>query len=115
MQPLTKRQRQVYEFIGGFIKVNGFAPTLEEIAAGMHLSAIATVHKHLEQLKMKGWIRRRWGHSRSMELAGQPGCCPMCGRDYEKGLDKAKVSIEVGRKVCDDKSVEKGLAGPIPT
>lgn len=45
IQPLTQRQRVIYDWIAAFVKERGFSPGLEEIAAGVGLSSIATVHK----------------------------------------------------------------------
>jgi len=65
---LTRKQREMLEFLGNFIHERGFSPSLEEIAEGLGLSSPATVHKHLRNLEGKGLLRRRWNHSRSLEL-----------------------------------------------
>ena len=68
MQPLTKRQRQILDFLNEFIDKHGYAPSLEEIGQRFGLSSLATVHKHLTNLEEKGFIRRAWNKSRSVEL-----------------------------------------------
>lgn len=68
MQPLTKRQREILDYLGGFIQQHGYAPSLEEIGKRFGLSSLATVHKHLTNLQDKGFIRRAWNRSRSVEL-----------------------------------------------
>lgn len=68
MQPLTKRQRQILDFLNEFIDKHGYAPSLEEIGQRFGLSSLATVHKHLTNLQQKGFIRRAWNKSRSVEL-----------------------------------------------
>lgn len=78
-QPLTKRQHEVLEFVRAFIASHGYAPSLEELCRGLGLSALATAHKHLENLKRKGHITREWNRSRSTVIRSQ---CPTCGRDY---------------------------------
>ena len=45
---LTRRQKQVFDFLVGFINVHGYSPSFEEIGAGLELSSLATVHKHLQ-------------------------------------------------------------------
>ena len=60
---LTRKQRQVLEFLGNFISARGYSPSLEEIAEGLGLSSLATVHKHLKNLEAKGLLLRRWNHS----------------------------------------------------
>jgi repressor LexA len=66
--PLTRRQREILNFVGSFIREQGYSPTLEEIGEGLGLSSLATIHKHLRNLEGKGMIRRRWNHSRSIQL-----------------------------------------------
>jgi repressor LexA len=65
---LTKRQKQLYDYIDDYIASNGYAPTLEEIGERFQLSSLATVHKHLSNLESKGLIRRKWNYSRAIEL-----------------------------------------------
>ena len=68
MQPLTRRQREILDYLKEFIDERGYAPSLEEIGARFGLSSLATVHKHLMNLQEKGFIRRSWNRSRSVEL-----------------------------------------------
>jgi repressor LexA len=64
---LTRRQREIYDFVCGFIAEQGYSPSLEEIGARFDLASVATVHKHVEQLVAKGWLRKAWNRSRSLE------------------------------------------------
>ena len=68
MQPLTKRQREILDFLNEFIDQHGYAPSLEEVGRRFGLSSLATVHKHLTNLQEKGFIKRAWNRSRSVEL-----------------------------------------------
>lgn len=68
MLPLTKRQREILDYLNDFIQQHGYAPSLEEIGRRFGLSSLATVHKHLTNLQEKGFIRRAWNRSRSVEL-----------------------------------------------
>jgi repressor LexA len=68
VQPLTKRQREILDFLNDFIQQHGYAPSLEEIGRRFGLSSLATVHKHLGNLQQKGFIKRSWNRSRSLEL-----------------------------------------------
>jgi repressor LexA len=65
---ITKRQRQVYDFIHGFVQKNGYSPSFEEIAAGMGLSSLATVHKHIVNLEKKNLLKRDYNRSRSIDV-----------------------------------------------
>ena len=66
--PLTKRQREILDYLEDFIREHGYAPSLEEIGHRFGLSSLATVHKHLTNLEEKGCIRRSWNRSRSVEM-----------------------------------------------
>ena len=68
MLPLTKRQREILDYLSEFIQQHGYAPSLEEIGRRFGLSSLATVHKHLTNLQEKGFIKRAWNRSRSVEL-----------------------------------------------
>jgi repressor LexA len=65
---LTKRQKQVLDFIAGFVDENGYCPSFEEIAKGLQLASLATVHKHISVLESKSYLRRGFNKSRSLEL-----------------------------------------------
>ena len=68
MLPLTKRQREILDYLNEFIQQHGYAPSLEEIGRRFGLSSLATVHKHLTNLQDKGFIKRAWNRSRSVEM-----------------------------------------------
>jgi len=66
--PLTKRQKEILDYIEGFIAERGYAPSFEEIAESFGYSSLATVHEHLSNLERKGYIRKSYNESRSIEL-----------------------------------------------
>src|SRR5579862_3185016 len=66
---LTKRQKQVLDFIARFVDDNGYCPSYEEIARGLELASLATVHKHISVLETKSYLKRGFNQSRSLELA----------------------------------------------
>jgi len=68
VQPLTRRQREILDYLAEFIEHHGYSPSLEEIGRRFGLSSLATVHKHLGNLQEKGFIKRAWNRSRSVEL-----------------------------------------------
>ncbi len=65
---LTRRQRQVYDFIANFVHAHGYSPSFEEIGDGLGLSSLATVHKHISNLEKKGLLRRDYNRSRSIDV-----------------------------------------------
>jgi len=66
---LTKRQKEVLDFIASFVDENGYCPSYEEIARGLELASLATVHKHISVLEAKSYLKRGFNQSRSLELA----------------------------------------------
>ena len=65
---VTKRQKQVLDFVSGFIEDNGYSPSYEEIAHGLNLASLATVHKHISTLETKQYLKRGFNQSRSLDL-----------------------------------------------
>jgi repressor LexA len=70
---ITKRQRQVYDFIADFVQRNNFTPSYQEIGDGLGLSSLATVHKHITNLEKKGLLSRDYNRSRSIDLLPPKG------------------------------------------
>jgi repressor LexA len=70
---VTRRQRQVYDFISEFVQKNGYSPSFEEIGKGLDLSSLATVHKHISNLEKKGLLTRDYNRSRSIDLLPPKG------------------------------------------
>jgi repressor LexA len=66
--PLTKRQKEILDYIQAFIEERGYAPSFEEIAESFGYSSLATVHEHLSNLERKGYIRKSYNESRSIEV-----------------------------------------------
>ena len=87
---LTRRQKEVLEFLAEFIDKNHYSPSYEEIAEGLSLSSLATVHKHVSSLESKGYLRRAFNQSRSLEFSPR----------YQAEVEKRKAS-------------ETGLAVPL--
>lgn len=65
---LYSKERQVLEFISQYIQRHGYAPTLIEIAEGMGVNAVSTIHEHLAKLADKGFIKKTAGFERGIEL-----------------------------------------------
>ena len=83
--PLTKRQKEILDFIHSFIAEHGYAPSFEEIAHSFGYSSLATVHEHLSNLERKGYIRKSYNESRSIEMVPEEAAVsalelPLLGR-----------------------------------
>lgn len=66
--PLTKRQREILDYLNEYTGENGYAPSFEEIAGQFDYSSLATVHEHLTNLERKGYIKRHYNESRAIEI-----------------------------------------------
>ncbi len=69
---LTKRQKEVLDFLVSFLNKHGYSPSFEEMAKSLKLTSLATVHKHVTTLEKKGFIRRGYNQSRSIEVTQLP-------------------------------------------
>ncbi|MCO4781802.1 MAG: transcriptional repressor LexA [Candidatus Cloacimonetes bacterium] len=65
---LTKKQREIYDFLKSFIDNNGYSPSIREIQDQFGLSSPATVHKHLSLLEKKSYIRKDANKNRSIDI-----------------------------------------------
>src|SRR5579872_3059268 len=70
---ITRRQRELYDFISDFVQKNGYSPSFDEIREGMGLNSLATVHKHVTNLEKKGLLTRDYNRSRSIDLLPPKG------------------------------------------
>jgi repressor LexA len=68
---LTKRQKEVLDYISSFVEQHGYSPSYEELAAGLNLASLATVHKHVSTLEAKDYLRRSYNQSRSLEVTSR--------------------------------------------
>lgn len=69
---LTKRQREIYDYLKEHIRSKGYAPSIVEIGKQFQLRSPATVHKHLVHLEEKGLIRKQHNLSRAIEVVEKP-------------------------------------------
>lgn len=70
---ITRRQKEVLDFLSSFTTGNGYSPSYEEIATGLGLNSLATVHKHISNLQEKGLLQRAHNRSRSIDVLPQRG------------------------------------------
>jgi len=96
---ITRRQRQVYDFIYDFTQTQGYSPSYEEIGEGLGLSSLATVHKHISNLEEKGLLKRDYNRSRSIDLL------PLKPRS--KPAMPAGVSLPLVGRIAAGKPIEQ--------
>ena len=70
---ITRRQREVYDFISEFVQKHSYSPSYDEIRAGLGLNSLATVHKHITNLEKKELLTRDYNRSRSIDLLQPKG------------------------------------------
>jgi repressor LexA len=97
---LTKRQKEVLDYLVGFLNKNGYSPSFEEIASSLKLTSLATVHKHLSTLEKKGFIRRGYNQSRSIEVMQLPK--PI----REQLLDRHVVELPLAGRIAAGRPLE---------
>src|SRR3989442_11875263 len=71
--PVTRRQREILDFISPPLEPRGSAPSFEKIARQFGFQSLATVHEHLTNLERKGYIRRAHNESRAIEIVAPKG------------------------------------------
>ena len=98
---LTKRQKEVLDFIADFVEQNGYSPSYEELAHGLKLASLATVHKHIQALESRNYLRRLFNQSRSLEVA------PKYVQERRKGRQAARATeIPLAGKIAAGAPVE---------
>src|SRR5579862_5896944 len=97
---LTKRQKEVLDFLVSFVNKHGYSPSFEEIAHALKLTSLATVHKHITTLERKGFIRRGYNQSRSIEVTQLPK--PI----REQVLDRHTVELPLMGRIAAGRPLE---------
>jgi repressor LexA len=127
--PLTKKQKNVLDFICTFLEDKGYAPSYREIAQEFSLSSVATVHQHVQTLQEKGYLAS--DGKRSLELTSLARPAPSAsivdiplvglitaGQPIEALLEHEQLSVPqsmVGRgryyslRVKGDSMIEDGI------
>lgn len=95
--PLTKRQKEILDYIQNFIKDNVFSPSLEEIRNAFSLKAISTVHEHLENLKKKGYISKDMNQARGIQVKEDKNILLELKVTYE--LNRTDLKIYKGEEI----------------
>lgn len=65
---LTKRQREILDYINDFLEEHNYSPSIREIGEKFGLSSPATIHAHLKNLEDKGFLKKGYNEARSIEL-----------------------------------------------
>lgn len=95
---ITKKQKRVYDFIVKFIDENEYAPTIREVAKGVGLSSPATVYKHIEALRNKGYLENNIRGTRILKIADKS---KPTYKDLEDTINKA-INMICSLTTCED-------------
>ena len=102
---LTRRQKELMDYVSNFISSNGYSPSYEEIAAGLGLASLATVHKHIQALESKKYLSRNYNHSRSLEIGER------FFKEQRQSLPQAEPSVPLLGRIAAGAPVE-AIANP---
>ncbi len=86
MQPLTKKEKEVYDYICATLTENGYSPSVRDIRDNLGIKSTSTVHSYISKLEEKGYIRKQDGKSRTLTPEGgtqpkaQAGRIPILGQ-----------------------------------
>jgi repressor LexA len=115
---LTKRQREIYDFVVRYADRHGYPPTVREIGEAVGLASPSTVHAHLANLERAGYLRRDPTKPRALELArrGRKGAASIAtiGEVGEVRLLPLVGEIAAGGPLLAEENVEAHLAVPEP-
>ena len=107
---LTERQRQILEFLTGYVDAHGYPPTVREIGEAVGLASPSTVHAHLANLERAGLLKRDPTKPRAIELYREPKPEPVA--DVHKLPLVGEVAA--GGPLLAEENVEGYLAVPEP-
>ena len=99
----SKKQRELLNFIDGFIKGNGYGPSYREVMRALDYKSVSTVATHIDSLITRGYLRKKDNSARSLEIVAQGAIAPAVSREsaHIKWLDDAIATREA---LDDDKS-----------
>jgi repressor LexA len=109
---VSKRQREIYDFVVAYARKHGYPPTVREIGAEVGLASPSTVHVHLAKLEQAGYVRRDPTKPRALELVGRE-------RGSERDAGRVRVlplvgEIAAGGPLLAEQNIEDYLAVPEP-
>lgn len=95
----TKKQRETLNFIDGFIRENGYAPSFREVQRSLDLKSVSTVAAHVNGLIAKGYLIKRDGSARSLEVTTPHTMKPTWQVEFIVWSEKADLPEEVKEAV----------------
>jgi repressor LexA len=109
---LSKRQREIYDFVAAYSRRHGYPPTVREIGAEIGLASPSTVHAHLAKLEQAGYLRRDPTKPRALELVGRKAAGNRGGAEVH--VLPLVGEIAAGGPILAEENVEDYLGVPAP-
>jgi repressor LexA len=113
---LTQRQREIYDYVTGYVDGHGYPPTVREIGEAVGLASPSTVHAHLANLERAGYLRRDPTKPRALELVGRERA-PAAEAVGEAGRVRVLPlvgQIAAGAPLLAEENVDQHMAVPEP-
>lgn len=99
----TKKQRELLNFIDGFIKGNGYGPSYREIMRALDYRSVSTVATHVNGLIARGWLVKKDNSARTLEVVINKES----GGLSQEGAVVSTASQEIAKKIQALKSDDK--------
>lgn len=107
---LTKRQREIFEFIRGYSQKHGYPPTVRDIGSAVGLASSSTVHTHLANLERLGLLRRDPSKPRAIELRDR--ALGSAHRSAEQRALPLVGAVAAGAPILAEENIEEYV--PVP-
>lgn len=78
-KPITKRQKEVLNFVIRSIAKNGYAPSLQEVANFLGTENISTAQYFIQELQVKGFLKKKLGTTRGISPISRSQTVPLLG------------------------------------
>ena len=117
-QGLTKKQREILEFIRDRIREQGYPPTVREIGEALGLSSSSTVHSHIAALEAKGYLKRNGSSARALTVVEGMLDDDHVDSDEDEELYRNMVALPLvgqvaaGEPILAEQNIEETLPMP---
>jgi repressor LexA len=112
---LSKRQREIFDFVVAYADKHGYPPTVREIGESVGLASPSTVHAHLANLERAGYLRRDPTKPRALEVVGRERSEAIGASPADQAARLPLVGeIAAGGPLLAEENIEDYLAVPEP-
>ena len=109
---ISRRQREILEYIESQIRERGYPPSVREIGDAVGLTSPSTVHTHLNTLQRLGYLRRDPAKPRAIEVRYDPNSGAMLERRPVRHVPLVG-DVAAGTDVLAEENVEELLPVPV--